>query len=417
MNSSELATGPARGPVIGERDRRRGNDASPAVFAGVLAVLLATGWCANHFAALIPAISTHQRLSAATLDAVFGVYAVGLLPGLLLGGRLSDAWGRRPVAWAGSAFATAGTVVMVFSQQSGALLTGRLIVGVGVGLAVSSCTAWASDLRGPAGAAIAGTVLTAGFAVGPFASGVLACVGQSGIPISFGVAAALVVVATTVAVVAVRRSTVITAASARGGEQAVTGRRAARALSWAIPLAPWVFASATLAFVTIPARVHTGLAAPVAAGTAALIVNGVSGLVQAVARARRWGPQAGTAGALLAAAGYAGTAAAPSTMTLAFAVPMLLVLGCAYGLCLREGLIDLEAAAPQHVRGALTGVFYAVTYIGFGLPLLLTVVRSAAMSTTILAVMAGLATAAAVSRAARLRRAAHRRRSPTAVDQ
>jgi hypothetical protein len=182
-----------------------------------------------------------------------------------------------------------------------------------------------------------------------------------------------------------------------------------RALSWAIPLAPWVFASATLGFVTLPTRVHTGLAAPVAAGTAALIVNGVSGLMQVVARARRWGPQAGTAGALLAAVGYAVSAAAPSTVTLAFGLPLLLVLGCASGLCLREGLIDLEAAAPQHVRGALTGAFYAVTYIGFGLPLLLTVVGSAALSSTILAVLAVLAAVTTVSRAVRLRHDSHRR--------
>ncbi len=52
-----------------------------------------------------------------------------------------------------------------------------------------------------------------------------------------------------------------------------------------MPLAPWVFASATLGFVTIPGRLHTALAAPVAAGTATLIVNGVSGAVQVLARA------------------------------------------------------------------------------------------------------------------------------------
>jgi MFS family permease len=375
----------------------------------VLAVLLATGWSANHFAALIPAISTRQHLGAAALDAIFGVYAVGLLPGLLVGGRLSDSWGRRPVAWTGSAVATAGTVAMLCSQQSGALLTGRLTVGIGVGLAVSSCTAWASDLRGPVGAAVAGVVLTGGFAVGPFASGVIAASGTSGIATSFGVAAALVVAATAVAVVAVRRSTVTMPASARGGGPAATGQSSMRALGWAIPLAPWVFASATLGFVTLPTRVHTGLAAPVAAGTAALIVNGVSGLIQVVARARRWGPQAGTAGALLAAVGYAVSAAAPSTVTLAFGLPLLLVLGCASGLCLREGLIDLEAAAPQHVRGALTGAFYAVTYIGFGLPLLLTVVGSAAISATILAVLAVLAAVTTVSRAVRLRHDSHRR--------
>src|SRR6202034_3326129 len=105
--------------------------------------------------------------------------------------------------------------------------------------------------------------------------------------------------------------------------------------------------------------------------------NGVSALTQLVARARRWGPQAGTVGALLAALGYAVTAVALPKMTLQLALAMLVVLGCAAGLLLREGLIDLEAAAPQRVRGALTGVFYMVTYVGFGLPLLLTVRGSA----------------------------------------
>ena len=86
---------------------------------------------------------------------------------------------------------------------------------------------------------------------------------------------------------------------------------------------------------------------------------------------------------------------------------LLLVLGCASGLSLREGLIDLEAAAPQRVRGMLTGAFYALTYIGFGLPLLLTSVGYSG-SQIILAVMASLAATAAVTRALRLRRDSHR---------
>jgi hypothetical protein len=144
-----------------------------------------------------------------------------------------------------------------------------------------------------------------------------------------------------------------------------------------------------------------------AAGTATLIVNGISGVIQILARALRWGPRAGTAGAVLAALGYAVTAVAPPTMTPALALPLFLVLGCASGLLLREGLIDLEAAAPQRLRGALTGVFYVVTYVGFGLPLILATVGPAA-SAMILAVMAALASAAAVSRALRLRRDPHR---------
>ncbi|HXO82336.1 MAG TPA: MFS transporter, partial [Mycobacterium sp.] len=59
-------------------------------FGAVLAVLLVTGWIANHFVALMPTISNRQHLSTSTLDAIFGIYAVGLLPGLLIGGRASD---------------------------------------------------------------------------------------------------------------------------------------------------------------------------------------------------------------------------------------------------------------------------------------------------------------------------------------
>jgi MFS family permease len=407
--STGLKRRPRTAPVtMDEHDGRGGSAATQALFVSVLALLLATGWVANHFVALMPSISDHQHLSAATLDAIFGIYAVGLLPGLLIGGRVSDALGRQLVALAGSTIALVGTVAMLLSQQTDVLLVGRLIVGVGVGLAISSCTAWASDLKGPAGAATAGAVLTAGFAIGPFAAGAIVWAEQPGIRVSFGVAAAIVMAATVAVIVAAQRADVTAPATAHDPEQSTPARQGtARALSWAMPLAPWVFASATLGFVTIPTHLHTGLAAPMAGGTAALIVNGTSGLIQIVARARRWGPHAGTAGAVLAALGYAGTAAAPPSMKLTLGLPLFLVLGCASGLLLREGLIDLEAAAPRHLRGALTGVFYVVTYIGFGLPLLLTTVGSA-VSAMILAVLAVLASATAVSRAARLRRAGHR---------
>jgi MFS family permease len=412
--SSNVISDQARQPrptavATGGRDGRGASAATEVLFAAVLAVLLATGWAANHFAGLIPALGDRRHLGRATLDAIFAIYAVGLLPGLLVGGRASDALGRRSVAWAGSVTAMVGTVAMLLSQDSGVLLVGRLVVGAGVGLVISSCTAWASDLKGPAGAAVAGAVLTAGFAVGPFASGAIASAGEFGLSVAFGIAAAVVLLATAFAVAAAQRAAVTAPTPARGPEQSVPARQGiTRGLSWAMPLAPCVFASATLAFVTIPTRVHTGLAAPLAAGTAALIVNGVSGLTQLVARVRRWGPHAGTVGALLAALGYALAAAAPPTMTRGLGLSLLVVLGCASGLLLREGLIDLETAAPQRLRGALTGAFYTVSYIGFGLPMLLSTIGSTEASATILAVMAALASATAIGRAVRLRQDSHR---------
>ena len=55
-------------------DRRRasvargGPDASKVLFPGLLAVLLATGWAANHFAGLIPAIPFRWVLSEPLLS-------------------------------------------------------------------------------------------------------------------------------------------------------------------------------------------------------------------------------------------------------------------------------------------------------------------------------------------------------------
>ncbi|MCV7103299.1 MFS transporter [Mycobacterium palustre] len=381
-----------------------------ALFVSVLLLMLSTGWVANHFVALMPLISDRQHLSATTLDGIFGIYALGLIPGLLVGGRVSDALGRPSVALVGSATSLVGTSAMLASQHADALLVGRLIVGVGVGLAMTSCTAWASDLNGPAGAATAGAVLIAGFAVGPFAGGLIARAGQAGVAASFGVAAALVVGAIGVTLAALRRADVSAPATGPVPQRSTPARQGtAWALGWAMPLAPWVFASATLGFVTIPTRLHTGLTAPMAAGTATLIVNGVSGVIQVIARAANWGRHAGTAGALLAALGYAVTALAPPTMTPALGLPLFLVLGCASGLCLRAGLIDLETAAPQRLRGALVGVFYVVTYVGFGLPLILATVGATA-SAAILAVMSVLALSAALSRAVRLSREGQRQK-------
>jgi hypothetical protein len=75
------------------------------------------------------------------------------------------------------------------------------------------------------------------------------------------------------------------------------------------------------------------------------------------------------------------------------------VLGIAYGLCLREGLIDIETMSPARLRGTLTGVFYVVTYLGFGLPVLVVAIEPAVGAATPMLVLAALAATAAMVRA------------------
>ena len=59
--------------------------------------LFGVAWGANQFTPLLVVYRQRFGLSAAMLGALFGCYALGLIPGLLAGGPLSDARGRRPV--------------------------------------------------------------------------------------------------------------------------------------------------------------------------------------------------------------------------------------------------------------------------------------------------------------------------------
>ncbi|MBP1050111.1 MFS transporter [Rhodococcus qingshengii] len=377
-------------------------DPSRRGFISVLAVLLSTGWAANHFASLIPVLRVDEGLSHTVLDGVFGIYALGLLPGLLTGGALSDRVGRAVVVLPGALIASLGTLILLLWHDAPGLMVGRLVVGIGAGLAIGAGTAWAADLRGKSGTVMAGVVLTSGFALGPLFSGLLAQFAAFPLATPFVVSAFLSVGSVTAAAVWSRTPVSVEAATITpvpdGAERSV-----ANALLWALPLAPWVFASATVSFVTMTARLGDRYSGPLLPGFAAALTLGAGILVQTAARHRNWGPQAGTVGAALAALGYCLVAVGGAHPALGLFIVCALVLGTAYGLCLREGLLDLESLAPPASRGALTGIFYVGTYLGFGLPVLLVVIEPTMGPSLPLVILAAVAAVVAVVRFRRLR--------------
>lgn len=377
-------------------------DPSRRGFISVLAVLLSTGWAANHFASLIPVLRVDEGLSHTVLDGVFGIYALGLLPGLLTGGALSDRVGRAVVVLPGALIASLGTLILLLWHDAPGLMVGRLVVGIGAGLAIGAGTAWAADLRGKSGTVMAGVVLTSGFALGPLFSGLLAQFAAFPLATPFVVSAFLSVGSVTAAAVWSRTPVSVEAATITpvpdGAERSV-----ANALLWALPLAPWVFASATVSFVTMTARLGDRYSGPLLPGFAAALTLGAGILVQTAARHRNWGPQAGTVGAALAALGCCLVAVGGAHPALGLFIVCALVLGTAYGLCLREGLLDLESLAPPASRGALTGIFYVGTYLGFGLPVLLVVIEPTMGPSLPLVILAAVAAVVAVVRFRRLR--------------
>ncbi len=318
---------------------------------------------------------------------------------------MSDRVGRPLVVLPGALLAAVGTVVLLVSHEPGGLLLGRLVVGLGAGLTFGAGTAWCADLGGAAGTVLAGVFLTSGFAVGPLVSGVLAQVGPAPLRWPFVVSLLLSVGAVVLAAVAsvpeTRRRLDAAAGRPRPAVDPVHSARAA--MAWSLPVGLVVFASPTITIVTLPPRLPAAYDGPLLVGVAAILALGTGILVQAVARRRAWGPRAGVAGAAASAAGFAVTAAAGAHLGLPAFALVCVLMGVAYGLCLREGLLDVETLAPPERRGTLTGIYYVVTYLGFGVPLLLVAVRPVAGVVVPALVLAAIALAVALTRVVQLR--------------
>lgn len=93
--------------------------------------MFAVGYGANQFVPLLVAYRTTLGLSDTTATAIFGVYALGLIPGLVAGGRASDAHGRRRLMIAFAALSLVATAVLITGQWGvPGLYAGRFLTGV-----------------------------------------------------------------------------------------------------------------------------------------------------------------------------------------------------------------------------------------------------------------------------------------------
>lgn len=358
-------------------------------FTAVALLLLGAGWAANHFASLLSVLKAEHGLSGVMVNGAYGIYALGLLPCLLGGGVLADRIGARPVVITGGLVAALGNLSLLLWNTGAGLLTGRFIVGLGVGLAMSAGTAWAGRLRGPGGATLAGVFLTLGFAAGPVISGLLAFLLPTTMTLTlpfalsclFSLFTAFLVGIVGRSVPGATGSGAASAGKAKSGGGATAApqapeRSATRALRFALPVGIWVFSTGTTAFVVLASRVaehvDSGVLLP---GIAAILTFSAGLVVQILGRRFGWGPRAGIGGILLASAGLALAGAGGAAPPLWIFGLASVVLGSAYGLCLQQGLLDIGRLAAPERQGTVIGIFYVVTYLGFGLPVLLEAVQ------------------------------------------
>ncbi|MGX1274794.1 MFS family permease [Streptomyces phaeoluteigriseus] len=86
-------------------------------------------------------------LSGFQVNALFGAYALGLIPALLVMAGVSDRLGRRRVLLAALLLSALGSAVILFSGGAfGTILAGRVLVGISAGSAFGPGTAWIKEL-------------------------------------------------------------------------------------------------------------------------------------------------------------------------------------------------------------------------------------------------------------------------------
>ncbi|OFP34288.1 MFS transporter [Corynebacterium sp. HMSC071B10] len=371
-----------------------------ATYALTLAFLITAGWSANHFASVLVLLRRDHDVSAVLANSAYGIYAVGLFPSLLIGGWVADRFGSRPAVVAGTIIAAAGNVYLMLGIPGHGLLLGRFIVGLGVGLVVSAGTAWAGRLRGASGATAAGIALTTGFMLGPVSSGVVAHLAADAVKVPF-VVPIVMAVGVMVASISMRDDG---APAVTQTAEARSAHSEAKALATAVPMGIWVFASITTAMVVLAGRTDFAIGAAFMPGVAAVLGFSVALTVQALARRGQWGPRAGVVGALGATGGMALIAVGGARPSAGVFLAATALLGLAYGLCLREGLLDVDEYTPPEKRGRVIGLYYVATYIGFGISPLIAWITPRVGPSLPFAVFAVLAACSALIRSVQIRR-------------
>lgn len=331
----------------------------------VAAAMFASGWGGNQFTPLLLMYRQLGGYSAVSVDAFLGAYVVGLVPGLLLAGPVSDRRGRRPVLVAGAVASAVASLVLCFGGQGAwPIYAGRLITGVAVGIAMSVGSSWVKELSTGADGALAARraalCQTAGFGLGAGVAGVLAQWGPWPMVTPYAVHI-LLTVAIPVLLLRVpetRPPLADATGPARGllatlvDDLRVPAPARKRVRLVVLPMAPWVFGAAGLAYAVTPQLVgsrvgHWGLA--YATGLTVLTL-GMGAAVQPVAEKLHGevGNRTGRAPVVAMTVMLLGAALCAANAVLLspwLAVVTAITLGAGYGIAVVSGLLEIQRMA------------------------------------------------------------------------
>jgi predicted MFS family arabinose efflux permease len=382
-------------------------------------VLFAVAFGTNVPTPLLLLYRERLGLAPTTLTAIFGVYAAGLVPALLLAGPASDRFGRRPVTAPFVLLSAVASALFLPAAASVPLLfVARFLQGAVSGVVFSVGSAWLTELSDPdhpgSAARRAAVALSGGWALGPLSAGLLAQWAPVPAAMPYLAHLALMLVG-----IGAFWSVPETLRERRRGPAVNLGipPGAGRAFGlFVVPAGLAVFTFPSVSITVLPlllADTMRGFGLAVTGGVAGVTM--LAGVVVQPLGRRLGAVRAAPSGAAAGTIGLALGLVARSADAWVLLAPVAVLLGVGYGLCLAAGLTATEWLAAPDARGALTASFYGVAYLGFAAPFALSVAARSVGFGPALAVLTAAAALLTLALAAGPGRAALLRASPLPV--
>jgi MFS family permease len=322
---------------------------------------------------LYPLFEQRYSFGELMVTVIFGVYAFGVIAGLLVFGNLSDEIGRKPVLLIGLAFSAASAFLFVFAGSLVPIFAGRIASGLSAGVFTGTATAMLVDLapggRRRVASFVAVIVNLGGLGLGTLLAGLLADYCRSPLRLPFIVDLGLLVPALlgllmtpeTVQRTAFRlrlqrlkvptevRGVFIRGAAAGFGSFAVAG----------------VFSSVAPVFLgQILGRTSHALAGAV------VFILFTASIVGQLIVSRLSDRRALVSGCVLLVGGVGLLALALGIESLAALIAAASVVGLGQGLVIGAGLAAINQRAPVEHRGETASSFFVVMYVGLSLPVI-----------------------------------------------
>lgn len=327
----------------------------------------------------IPLYDSYAQTDGLTSDE-FSLVAVAYFAcavfALLVLGRLSNHYGRRPVSIAALLVAVAGCLTLLFVNSFTVLLVGRALQGLAAGLASSAIGAYAVDTAGPRPRWVAATVTTAastvGLAVGVFASGILVEFGPAPRELTY-IASAIALLGCAIAL-ATRPETVRRTpgawASLLPRLSVPAAARRHLPVATAIFIATWAIGGYFNSFGPTIAAQDLGSHSPLIAAAvfASYMAPSVLG---GFAAGRLRAATAQRVGMALVAVASIGLAFAAAAGLLVLFILAGVIGGLGMGIATSGSMNTLLPEARPHERAGLLAVIYAISYTGSALPSLI----------------------------------------------